>query len=75
MYEKRTITSFIGSISNETTSEYAEAKTSFKDKPVPSYEYYEQASYDSAPTYRMEPARSGRSECKQRGAACKHGTG
>ena len=72
MYDNKSIVSFVHNISKSTTDQYNDTKTSFADKPVPSYEYYEQAAEEDVPTYRMEPAKSGRSACKQKGTACKH---
>jgi hypothetical protein len=41
----------------------------FSNMPTPSWEYYEQAAEEAVPTYRVELAKSGRSKCKQKGAA------
>jgi hypothetical protein len=72
MYDKKTIFSFAENIGKSTTEQYNDTKSGFADKPVPSYEYYEQAAEEDVPSYRMEPAKSGRSACKQKGTACKH---
>lgn len=50
----------------------------FKDIPVPSWEYYEEAASRPVPPYRIEYAKSGRSKCSQKvksAVKCHHPAG
>jgi len=40
--------------------------------PTPSWEWFADAAEEAIPSYRVELAKSGRSQCKAKGAACKH---
>jgi hypothetical protein len=42
-------------------------------QPTPSYEWFADAAEEAVPSYKVELAKSGRSQCKATGAACKHG--
>ena len=78
IYEKKSIDSFATSRGKQgysTATYYDETMNTFDaaDLPVPSWEYYAAAEAEPIPSYRVEPASSGRSQCVQKGSACKHG--
>lgn len=49
------------------------APRSGKAGATPSWDWFATAADEEVPTYRVELAKSGRSQCKATGAACKHG--
>ena len=77
-YEKKTIATFsttAGESSVSTSAYYEQTMHAFdtSDLPMPSWEYYEAAAEELVPAYRVESAKSDRSQCVQKGTACKHG--
>ena len=60
IYEKRSVHSFAASGAKETTQRAAPAAASF------SYAWFESAAEETVPYYRVELAKSGRSECQQK---------
>jgi len=78
IYEKKSVDTFAtgtGKQSYSTSAYYEETMSSFdtSDLPVPSWEFYAAAEDEPIPSYRVEPASSDRSQCVQKGTACKHG--
>ena len=73
-YEAKKITSFVGDEAKKSTGDsYNKATVHASDSSRQSWEYYAQAATTEFPTYRCEPARSGRSKCVGKGKAAKHG--
>ena len=78
MYEKKSVASFAttaGGPSVSTSEYYEQTMHAYdtSDMPMPSWEFYEAAEEEPVPTYRVESAKSDRSQCVQKGTACKHG--
>ncbi|KAJ8608077.1 hypothetical protein CTAYLR_009625 [Chrysophaeum taylorii] len=71
LYRKGKIASFGGSTGEQSTA-YAEAEAEVERAPVPSWEYYAAAAAEEGVAlYKVEPAKSGRSKCRQKGSAKK----
>lgn len=66
MVEEGRITSFIDSISESTSSAYNANMSGMPKGFTPSWNYYAEASESTVPSYRVEPAKSGRSKCSQK---------
>ena len=71
LYDKARVDSFVTSGQQSTADSYSGVYEDFGEMPTPSWEYYYSAAEEAVPTYRMELAKSGRSACKQKGAAKK----
>lgn len=80
-YEKKSVTSFaLAAQQGNSTSSHATTTTSsvrfddlfreFGNIPTPSWEFYAQAAEDPVPLYKVELAKSGRSECQKFGKKC-----
>ena len=62
----------VGTFVTEATAEhYEDAWKDFGDMPTPTWEYYQEAAEEEMPGYRVEPAKSGRSKCTQKGKTAK----
>ena len=72
-YENKKIKSFVTDKAQSTGDAYNKATANATESSRQSWEYYAEAAATEFPTYRCEPARSGRSSCGQTGAANKHG--
>lgn len=71
LYDSARVDSFVTSGQKSTADSYSELYEDFGEMHTPSWEFYYSAAEEAVPTYRMELAKSGRSACKQRGAAKK----
>lgn len=72
MFLEQTIVSFSSSaVQHSWAKTYESTHSDFADIPTPSWEYYAEAAQVPMPMYRIEPARSDRSRCNQRGTAKK----
>jgi hypothetical protein len=70
MFCEQTIVSFSSSaVQHGWAKTYESTYSNFADIPTPSWEYYAEAAQVPMPLYRIEPARSDRSQCSQRGTA------
>ena len=49
--------------------DWEDLQRSFDENAQPSYDFYQEAESEETPTYRVEPARSGRSGCKAKNCA------
>ena len=63
--------SFVSCASASTTDAYGDAHANTENKPTPSWEFYSEAAEESVPAYSVEPAKSGRSMCRQKGKKAK----
>lgn len=75
LFEKRKVTSFAGAASGATStaSAFASAAHEFDGAEFKSWDFYAEAAATETPPYRTERAKSDRSQCKAKGAACRHG--
>ena len=69
LYDTSSIGSFASAGHMSTDDSYGDAWTTAEGMPTPSYEYYYAAAEEPVPLYKVEPAKSGRSKCKQTGSA------
>jgi hypothetical protein len=58
-----------GEDGDEEEYDMADYDDDFSNMETPSWEYYQQAAEETVPIYKVELAKSGRSKCKQKGAA------
>lgn len=70
MFEKKKVASF-QTAGDSSTGAFKDVKKDFERSEMPSWDYYYSAAEESVPTYRVEPAKSGRSACVQKGKAKK----
>lgn len=64
IYEENRLPSFLDQGSTGPTTSFEEFYRDFDDGgAVPSYEYYEHAAEEELPGYKVEPAKSARSQC------------
>lgn len=71
LYQKKSIDSFATHLNDDASQNYHESFQDANDMPVPPWDFYEEAPEENVPGYRVEPAKSGRSKCKQKGRAAK----
>ena len=70
MYSHQTVESFASS-GSKTVGTYDQVWKDFEGMPTPSWDYFYTAAEEPVPIYRVEPAKSGRSRCKQKSKKAK----
>ena len=68
LFDAKKISSFVSDC-DTTAQEFGDMWKNFDGMPTPSWEFFYAAAESTVPTYRVEPAKSGRSTCKAMGSA------